>query len=149
MALISPIHRTPSLKKEEIKKNWYLIDAEGKTLGRLCSQIAIRLRGKHKPSYTPNQDCGDNIIVINAAKVKVTGRKNEQKIYYHHSLYPGGISAIAFKDLIVKNPERVIREAVKGMLPKSKLGDKMLTHCRIFAGSEHNLQAQKPIKLEI
>jgi large subunit ribosomal protein L13 len=149
MALISPIHRTPSLKKEEIKKNWYLIDAEGKTLGRLCSQIAIRLRGKHKPSYTPNQDCGDNIIVINAAKVKVTGRKNEQKIYYHHSLYPGGMSAIAFKDLIVKNPERVIREAVKGMLPKSKLGDKMLTHCRIFAGSEHNLQAQKPIKLEI
>ncbi len=149
MALISPKHRTPSLKKEEIEKTWYLIDAEGKTLGRLCSQIAMRLRGKHKPTYTPNQDCGDNIIVINAAKVKVTGRKNEQKIYYHHSLYPGGMSAIAFKDLIVKNPERVIREAVKGMLPKSKLGDKMLTHCRIFAGSEHNLQAQKPIKLEI
>jgi large subunit ribosomal protein L13 len=149
MALVSPIHRTPSLKKEEVKKAWYLIDAEGKTLGRLCTQIASKLRGKHKPTFTPNQDCGDNIIVINASKVKVTGRKNEQKIYYHHSLYPGGMSAIAFKDLIKSNPERIIREAVKGMLPKSKIGDKMLTHCRIFAGSEHDLQAQKPVKLEI
>jgi large subunit ribosomal protein L13 len=149
MALVSPIHRTPSLKKEEVKKAWYLIDAEGKTLGRLCSQIASRLRGKHKPTFTPNQDCGDNIIVINAAKVKVTGRKNEQKIYYHHSLYPGGMSAIAFKDLVKENPERIIREAVKGMLPKSKLGDKMMTHCRIFSGGEHDLHAQKPVKLEI
>lgn len=149
MALLSKIHKTPSLKKEEIKKNWYLVDAEGQTLGRLCSQIAHRLRGKHKPTYTPNQDCGDNIIVINAAKVKVTGKKYLQKIYYHHSLYPGGMSAISFKDLIKKNPERIIREAVKGMLPKNKLGAKMLTHCKIFAGSEHNLQAQKPIKLNL
>lgn len=149
MTILSKIHKTPSLKKEEIKKNWYLVDAEGQTLGRLCSQIAHRLRGKHKPTYTPNQDCGDNIIVINAAKVKVTGKKYSQKIYYHHSLYPGGMTAIPFKDLIKKNPERVIREAVKGMLPKNKLGDKMLTHCKIFAGSEHNLQAQKPIKLNL
>lgn len=149
MALLSKIHKTPNLKKEEIKKTWYLIDAEGKTLGRLCSQIAHRLRGKHKPTFTPNQDCGDNIIVINASKVKVTGKKYSQKIYYHHSLYPGGMTATPFKDLIKKNPERIIREAVKGMLPKSKLGDKMLTHCRIFAGSEHNMQAQKPIQLNL
>jgi large subunit ribosomal protein L13 len=149
MTLLSKIHKTPSLKKEEVQKTWYVIDAEGKTLGRLCSQIAHRLRGKHKPTYTPNQDCGDNIIVINAAKVRVTGKKYFQKMYYHHSLYPGGMTAISFKELIKKNPERIIREAVKGMLPKSKLGDKMLTHCRIFTGSEHNLQAQKPIKLNI
>jgi large subunit ribosomal protein L13 len=149
MPTISPIHRTPSLKKEEITKNWYVVDAEGKTLGRLCSSIASRLRGKHKPTFTPNQDCGDNIIVINAEKVKVTGRKNEQKNYYHHSLFPGGMSVVKFKDLVKSNPERIILEGVKGMLPKSKLGDKMLTHCKVFSGSEHNLQAQKPVKLEL
>ncbi|MCB1142027.1 MAG: 50S ribosomal protein L13 [Leptospiraceae bacterium] len=149
MPTISPIHRTPSLKKEEITKNWYIVDAEGKTLGRLCSAIAARLRGKHKPTFTPNQDCGDAIIVINAAKVKVTGNKFNLKSYHHHSLYPGGLTTVQFKDLIQSNPERIIMEGVKGMLPKSKLGHKMLTHCRVFAGSEHNLQAQKPVKLEL
>jgi ribosomal protein L13 len=88
MPIISPAHRTPSLKKEETKKSWFVVDAQGKTLGRLCSAVATRLRGKHKATFTPNQDCGDNIIIINAAKVQVTGRKREQKIYYHHSLYP-------------------------------------------------------------
>ena len=149
MATISPIHRTPSLKKEEIKKSWFVVDAEGKTLGRLCSSIAARLRGKHKPTFTPNQDCGDNIIVINAGKIKVTGRKNELKLYRHHSLYPGGLSEIPFKDLIKVDPERIIIEGVKGMLPKSKLGDKMISHCRVFAGAEHNLESQKPVKLEL
>jgi len=149
MSTISPIHRTPSLKKEEIKKGWFIVDAEGKTLGRLCSTVAARLRGKHKPQFTPNQDCGDNIIVINASKVVVTGKKNTGKIYRHHSRFPGGLSEIPFKDLIKINPERIIMEGVKGMLPKSKLGDKMLTHCRVFAGTDHNLEAQKPVKIDI
>ncbi|MDX1957536.1 MAG: 50S ribosomal protein L13 [Leptospiraceae bacterium] len=149
MPTISPIHRTPSLKKEEIKKSWFVVDADGKTLGRLCSAIATRIRGKHKPTFTPNQDCGDNIIVINAEKVKVTGNKFSDKMYHHHSLYPGGLSSIAFKDLIKKDPERIILEGVKGMLPKSKLGKNMLENCRVFAGPNHNMQAQKPTLLEI
>ncbi|MCU0824512.1 MAG: 50S ribosomal protein L13 [Leptospira sp.] len=149
MELLSKAHKTPSLKKEEIKKQWYIVDASGKTLGRLASQVATRLRGKHKANFTPNQDCGDNIIIINASKVEVTGRKREQKIYYHHSRYPGGMTAIAFHKLIQENPERILMEAVKGMLPKSKLGDQMLRNCRVFAGSEHDLVAQKPLKLEI
>lgn len=149
MPIRSPLHRTPSLKKEEVKKTWYLVDAEGKTLGRLSSAIAARLRGKHKPTFTPNQDCGDNIIIINAAKIQVTGRKAEQKFYYHHSHYPGGMTATPFKNLIVENPTKVLEEAIKGMLPKSKLGDVMLNNCRIFAGNDHNLKAQKPVKLDI
>ncbi|MCB1189167.1 MAG: 50S ribosomal protein L13 [Leptospiraceae bacterium] len=149
MPIISPIHRTPSLKKEEIKKSWYLVDATDKTLGRLSSAIAARLRGKHKSTFTPNQDCGDNIVVINAAKVRVTGKKRDQKIYYKHSLYPGGLTATTFKDLIKKQPEKVVLSAVKGMLPKSRLGDVMLGNVRVFPGEEHTLNAQKPIKLDI
>lgn len=149
MPIISPVHRTPSLKKEETKKSWFVVDAQGKTLGRLCSAVATRLRGKHKATFTPNQDCGDNIIIINASKIEVTGRKKDQKMYYHHSLYPGGMTAIPFKDLIKENPERVLMEGVKGMLPKSKLGDVMLSNLRVFAGSEHNLKAQKPVALEL
>lgn len=149
MSVLSKAHKTSSLTKENAVKGWFIVDAEGKTLGRLASGIAARLRGKHKPTFTPNQDCGDNIIVINASKVKVTGNKETQKMYYHHSRYPGGMTETVFKDLIAKQPEKIIYEAVKGMLPKSKLGDKMLTHCKIFSGAEHNLQAQKPVKLEI
>ncbi|HMV81095.1 MAG TPA: 50S ribosomal protein L13 [Leptospiraceae bacterium] len=149
MPTISPIHRTPSIRKEDVQKKWYVVDAEGKTLGRLCSAIAARLRGKHKPTFTPNQDCGDNIIVINAEKIKVTGRKTEQKIYRHHSRFPGGLSEIKFRDLVKENPVRIITEGVKGMLPKTKLGNKMITHCRVFAGPEHDLAAQKPVKLEL
>ncbi len=148
MQLLSKQHRTPSLKKEEVQKNWYVVDASGKTLGRLTSFIAARLRGKHKPTFTPNQDCGDNIVVINAEKIELTGNKKDQKLYYHHSLYPGGMTATPFKEMIAKQPEKVILSAVKGMLPKSKLGDKMLTHCRVFAGEEHDLKSQKPVKLE-
>jgi large subunit ribosomal protein L13 len=149
MSNLSQIHKTPSLKKEDVSKVWFIVDAEGKTLGRLCSAIAARLRGKHKTNFTPNQDCGDNIIVINAQKVNVTGRKKDQKMYHHHSLHPGGLTSIAFKDLIKENPTRIIKEGVKGMLPKTKLGDVMLTNLRIFADANHNLSAQKPVKLEL
>lgn len=149
MPIISPIHRTPSLKKEEIKKSWYLVDATDKTLGRISTIIASRLRGKHKPTYTPNQDCGDNIIIINATKIRVTGKKREQKLYYKHSNYPGGLTATVFKDLMQKQPEKIILSSIKGMLPKSKLGSVMLKNVRVFPGNEHTLNAQKPIKLEI
>ncbi len=149
MQLLNKEHKTPSLKTAEVQKQWLLVDAAGKTLGRLASEVASRLRGKHKATFTPNQDCGDNVIIINASKVQVTGRKSEQKIYYHHSRYPGGMKAIAFHKLIQENPERIVTEAVKGMLPKSKLGDVMLKNCRVFANDKHNLQAQKPVKWEI
>lgn len=149
MELLSKAHKTPSIAKEAVQKQWFVVDATDKTLGRLASQVASRLRGKHKSTFTPNQDCGDNIIIVNASKVAVTGRKREQKIYYHHSRYPGGMTAIAFHKLIQENPERVLMEAVKGMLPKSKLGDQMLRNCRVFAGNDHNLGAQKPLKLEL
>lgn len=149
MAIISKEQRTPSLKKEEIVKKWYLVDASDKTLGRLTSQIASRLRGKHKPRFTPHVDCGDNIVVINAGKIKTTGNKFNQKVYYHHSRYPGGLREMKFKELIVDNPVHIITEAVKGMLPKSRLGDVMLTNLRVFAGGEHNLHAQKPEKIEL
>jgi large subunit ribosomal protein L13 len=149
MPILSRIHKSPSLKKEQVSKAWFVVDAEGKTLGRLCSVVAARLRGKHKSTFTPNQDCGDNIIIINAAKIEVTGNKKDQKMYHHHSLHPGGLTSIAFKDLIKQNPERILKEGVKGMLPKSKLGDVMLTNLRVFADSKHNLAAQKPVKLDI
>lgn len=149
MSIISKEHKTPSLRKEDIKKDWFLIDAKGKTLGRLCTEVAKRLRGKHKPTFTPNQDCGDGIIIINASEINVTGNKRQDKVYYHHSRYPGGMKATPFDVLIQKNPEKVIMEGLKGMLPKNRLGSAMLTHCRVFAGEEHNLQSQKPVKLEI
>jgi len=148
MAVLSKAHKTPSLKKEEIQKAWFIIDASGKNLGRLCSEVARRLRGKHKPTFTPNQDCGDGIIVINACKVNVTGNKRKNKLYYHHSRYPGGMKVVSFEELIAKDPAKVILEGVKGMLPKSRLGAQMLTHCRVFADANHNLQAQKPVKIE-
>ncbi|WCL48361.1 50S ribosomal protein L13 [Leptospira sp. GIMC2001] len=149
MSVLSKEHKTPSLKKEETQKNWFLIDAKGKTLGRLCSEVASRLRGKHKPTFTPNQDCGDGIIIINASQVNVTGNKRTEKVYYHHSRYPGGMKTRTFDQLVNKDPERIILEGVKGMLPKSRLGSAMLTHCRVFADDRHNLQSQKPVKLEI
>jgi large subunit ribosomal protein L13 len=149
MGILSQANKTPSLKKEEIRKEWFVVDASGKTLGRLASKVASRLRGKHKPTFTPNQDCGDNIIVLNASKVKVTGNKPKAKIYHHHSRYPGGLTSISFQDLIKKDPERIILEAVKCMLPKSKLGSRMLTNLRVFPGDTHNLPSQKPVKWEI
>ncbi len=136
-------------KEAEIEKKWYLVDAEGKTLGRLASKIAQILSGKNKPIYTPHMDVGDFVVVINAQKVKVTGGKEEKKMYYHHSGYPGGIKGIVYEKLLKKKPEMIIREAVKGMLPKSKLGRKMFKKLKVYAGGKHPHQAQEPEKIEL
>ena len=136
-------------KEAEIDKKWYLVDAENKVLGRLASQIAMRLRGKHKPVFTPHADTGDFIVVINAEKVAMTGNKPDQKVYYRHSGYVGGIKEITAEKLLAKKPERVIRSAVKGMLPKNSLGRRQLKKLKIYAGPEHPHEAQTPEKLEI
>jgi len=141
--------KTYSVKADEIKREWYLIDAEGKTLGRLASEIAKILRGKHKPIYSPHLDCGDYVIVINAEKIRVTGRKLDQKIYYRHSGYPGGLKSITLREQLAKHPERVIKAAVKGMLPKNRLGRKMLKKLKVYAGDSHPHQAQQPKVLEL
>ena len=136
-------------KKTEIKKNWYLVDAEEKILGRLASKIAQILSGKNKPIYTPFLDTGDFVVVINAKKVKVTGNKEKKKIYYHYSGYPGGMKEIVYEKLLQKKPALIIQKAVKGMLPKSKLGRKMLKKLKVYAGTEHRHQAQNPEKIEL
>jgi large subunit ribosomal protein L13 len=127
-----------------IKRDWLVIDADGLTLGRLASEIALRLRGKHKPEYTPFMDTGDYVIVINAAKVKVTGNKVTDKMYYHHTGFPGGIKAESFDKLIVRKPEAVIETAVRGMLPKGSLGRAMFRKLKVYAGDQHNHAAQQP-----
>lgn len=136
-------------KEAEIDKKWYLVDAENKVLGRLASQIARRLRGKHKPVFSPHADTGDFIVVINAEKVAMTGAKSGQKIYYRHSGYVGGLKEITAEKLLEKKPERLIRSAVKGMLPKNSLGRRQLKKLKVYAGAEHPHEAQKPEKLEI
>lgn len=136
-------------KPETVQRDWYVIDAEGKTLGRLATEVARRLRGKHKPEYTPHVDTGDYIIIVNAEKVAVTGRKAQNKIYYSHSGYPGGIKEISFEKLIAKKPEMVIQKAVKGMLPRGPLGRAMFRKLKVYAGAEHNHVAQQPKQLEI
>lgn len=132
-----------------ITRDWYVVDAEGKTLGRLATEIASRLRGKHKPEYTPHMDTGDYIIVVNAEKVQVTGNKGQGKMYYSHSGYPGGIKEINFDDLQAKKPEMIIEKAVKGMLPRGPLGRAMFRKLKVYAGAEHNHAAQQPQALEI
>lgn len=132
-----------------IERKWYVVDAADHTLGRLSSEIASILRGKNKPTYTPSMDTGDYVIVINAEKIKVTGKKLEQKIYYRHSDYVGGMKETTLKELLAKKPEDVIRFAVKGMLPKGPLGRQMLTKLHVYAGPEHDNAAQKPEVLEI
>ena len=131
-------------KPEEIERKWYVVDAEGKVLGRLASEVASILRGKHKPIYTPHVDTGDFVIVINADKIKLTGKKLEQKEYKYHTGYPGGLKSISYKQIMEKNPERAIELAVKGMMPKNKLGRQMYKKLRVYSGPEHNHQAQKP-----
>ena len=131
-------------KPAEVERKWYVIDAEGKTLGRLASEAAAILRGKKKPIYTPHVDCGDYVIVINAEKISVTGKKMDQKIYYHHSDYVGGMKEATLKEKLAKKPESVIELAVKGMLPKGPLGRQMLKKLHVYAGSEHKHEAQKP-----
>ena len=141
--------KTFSAKPAEVRRDWYVVDATGKTLGRLSTEIAHRLRGKHKPEYTPHVDTGDYIVVINAAKVRVTGNKLQDKMYHHHTGYIGNLKSISLEKLLDKAPERVIEHAVKGMLPRAPLGRKMLGKLRVFAGAEHSHAAQQPIPLEV
>jgi len=141
--------KTFSARGETAKRDWYVVDADGKTLGRLATEIARRLRGKHKAEYTPHVDTGDYIVVVNAGKVRVTGRKATDKMYYHHTGYPGGIKSIRFDKLVDKAPERIIEHAVKGMLPKNPLGRAMFKKLKVYAGPEHSHEAQQPKPLEI
>lgn len=136
--------RTYQARNETTSHNWYVVDAAGKTLGRLASQIAKRLRGKHKPEYTPHVDTGDYIVVINVERIKVTGNKAKDKIYYSHSGYPGGIKEISFEKLQAKHPARVLEIAVKGMLPKNPLGRAMYRKLKVYAGVDHPHIAQQP-----
>ena len=140
---------TYSAKVGEVRQDWYIVDAADKVLGRLASEIARRLRGKHKPEFTPHIDTGDYIVVVNADKLRVTGRKAENKIYYRHSGYPGGIYSTNFAKLHARFPDRVLRLAVKGMLPKGPLGYAMLKKMKVYAGAEHPHTAQQPKTLEI
>lgn len=141
--------KTFSAKPAEVKRDWYVVDATGKTLGRLASEIAYRLRGKHKPEFTPHVDTGDYIVVINAEKVGVTGRKVQDKRYHHHTGYIGSLKTINFEKLRAKAPERIIQYAVRGMLPKGPLGRKMLGKLKIYAGPSHRHEAQQPQTLNI
>jgi len=140
---------TYTAKPADIKQDWYVVDASGKTLGRLATEVARRLRGKHKPEFTPHMDTGDYIVVINAKQVRVTGRKKTDKTYYSHSGYPGGIKSITFDKLIQKKPELVIEKSFKGMLPKGPLGRQMFRKLRVYPGAEHHHAAQQPQILEI
>ena len=141
--------KTFSAKPAAVNRRWYLVDAKDKVLGRLASQIAHRLRGKHKPEFTPHVDTGDYVVIVNAANIKVTGNKENDKIYYHHTLYPGGIRETNLSKLRTKAPERIIAHAVKGMLPKNALGRAMFKKLKIYAGSEHLHAAQQPEVLEV
>ena len=141
--------KTFSAKTEEVEHDWYVVDAEGKALGRLATEIARRLRGKHKPEYTPHVDTGDYIVVINAEKIGVTGNKEKDKMYYHHTGYVGNLKSISLGKLREKHPERIIQSAVRGMLPKNSLGREMFKKMKVFVGSEHTHQAQQPKTLEL
>jgi large subunit ribosomal protein L13 len=141
--------KTFSATPADIRRDWYVVDARGKTLGRLATEIARRLRGKHKPEYTPHMDTGDYIVVINAKDVMVTGNKARDKMYYQHSEYPGGLKAINFEKLLARKPELVIEKAVKGMLPKGPLGRQMFRKLKVYAEAQHKHSAQQPKPLEI
>lgn len=141
--------KTYSPKAKEITRVWYVIDAEGAVLGRLASEVAKILRGKHKPTYAPHLDTGDHVVVVNAAKVRLTGGKELKKVYYRHSGYPGGIREISFERMMAERPERVVEKAVKGMLPKNRLGRQMGGKLRVYKGPEHEHSSQKPIPLQL
>ena len=136
--------KTYMANPDKIERKWYVVDAEGQTLGRLAAEVAKVLRGKNKPEFTPHIDTGDNVIVINAEKIKVTGKKLDQKVYYHHSDYVGGMKETTLREMMAKKPEQVIELAVKGMLPKGPLGRTMIKKIHVYAGAEHAHQAQKP-----
>ncbi len=141
--------KTYSARAEDVSRDWLLVDAEGQTLGRVASAIATRLRGKHKAEYTPHVDTGDFVVVVNADKVRVTGRKATGKIYHSHSGFPGGLKSISFEKLLAKSPERVIRLAVRGMMPRNRLGRAMLKKLKVYAGGEHPHAAQQPRSMEL
>ena len=141
--------KTYFANNENVEHKWYVVDAADKVLGRLSTQIAMRLRGKHKPEYTPHADAGDYIVVINAAQIKVTGDKVESKIYYDHSGYPGGLKQTTYEKMYEKDPTRIIERAVKGMLPKNPLGRAMLSKLKVYAGAEHPHIAQQPVELNL
>ena len=142
------MRQTTMLKAEEVKKDWYVIDAEGQTLGRLATKVANVLRGKNKPTYTPNVDCGDYVIVLNAAKVVYSGDQEEKKIYYHHTMYPGGLKSRSIGLMKREHPVELVEHAIEGMLPHNKLGDRMRTHLFVYEGAEHPHTAQKPMELK-
>lgn len=142
-------YKTVSANKKTVDKQWVVIDAEGEILGRLSSKVASLIRGKHKPSFTPNVDCGDNVIVINADKVKLTGNKMQDKQYVSHTGYPGGQRFISPKDLLAKHPTRIVEKAVRGMLPKNRLGSALLKNLHVYVGAEHPHTAQKPTVIKI
>ena len=141
--------KTFSAKPQNVEHNWLLLDAEGQTLGRMATEIATRLRGKHKPEYTPHVDTGDYIVVVNAEKVRVTGNKAKAKMYHHHSGFPGGLKSFSFEKLIDRAPERVLKRAIKGMLPRTPLGRAMFKKLKVYAGNEHPHAAQQPQALQL
>lgn len=142
-------YKTISANKATVNKQWVLVDADGQTLGRLASKVAKLLRGKYKPEYTPHVDCGDNVIVVNAEKINLTGNKWEDKTYLRHTGYPGGQHTVGVKDLLAKHPERIIEKAVKGMLPKTKLGAAVLRNLKVYVGTEHKHEAQQPTAINL
>lgn len=142
------IVKTISAREENIQRDWHVVDARGQTLGRLATQVATLLRGKHKPIYTPHVDCGDYVIVVNAEKIHVTGNKMNQKIYYRHSGYPGGLKQVTLRDQLQKFPDRVVEQAVRGMLPKNRLGRRMFKKLKVYAGPNHPHEAQQPKPVE-
>jgi len=141
--------KTFSANANNVKRDWFLVDADGKTLGRLATEVASRLRGKHKPEFTPHADAGDYIVIVNAEKIRVTGNKFEDKMYHHHTGYVGNLKSVSFKDLQNKRPEAIIQNAVKGMLPKGPLGRQMFKKMKVFTGPNHTHIAQQPQPLEI
>ncbi len=141
--------RTYSAKASDIQREWWVVDAAGQTLGRMATRIATILRGKHKPMFTPHMDCGDHVIVINAGKIQVTGKRLDQKVYYRHSGYPGGLKSITLRDQLQKHPTRAIQLAVRGMLPKNRLGRQMIKKLRVYASDTHPHEAQQPKVLEL
>lgn len=142
-------YKTVSANKATVQKQWLLVDAEGQTLGRLASKVAILLRGKNKPNFTPHVDCGDNVIVINAEKVHLSGNKWEDKTYIRHTGYPGGQRSITAAEMMAKNPATVVEKAIKGMLPKNKLGAELFRNLKVYAGTTHNQEAQKPTSINL
>lgn len=143
------MEKTFATKNIDVQREWYVVDAAGQTLGRLATRVATMLRGKHKPIFSPSVDTGDYVVIVNAAKIHVTGRKMDQKIYYRHSRYPGGLKEITLRNLLHKHPTRVIEHAVRGMLPKTRLGRQMIKKLKVYAGPNHPHEAQQPQSLEL